>query len=510
MILRSTTAVALAAVAVLAAGCGSDDGPESGTGSEGRAPVLNLGMIDAPGAGGFVAANMSFASKAPYGQAVYDTLVTATPTNEIQANLATEWSYDDSNTVLTMTLRDDVEFTDGTAFTAEIAAENVLRFRDGTAENAVWLASVKNAKAVDETTLEITLKAPDPALLLNLSKAAGYQESPDSFEDPSPIGSGPYVLDEDRTVTDATYVFTVNEDYWNPDAQHYDEIVMNVYEDPVAAQNALLGGQLDAALYSGYDGFEQIEGAGFTANEQSLDWEGLLLFDRSGAINPAFADVRVRQAINYAIDREGLLEALAGGRGEVTTQVFGPNTDGYLDELEGEYAHDPEQARSLLEEAGFGDGLEVTIPTVSFVPPATFDLLGQQLEEVGITATFDERAPQDYVGDLLGGAYALASFRLEQPTTAWETFNLVASVGAPWNATHIPDETVEELGATIQTGTPEEAAAAAEDLNTYLVEEAWFNPWYRTVTTFYTDEETTVDLQQGNVFPYLWNIAPAE
>ncbi|WP_062212923.1 ABC transporter substrate-binding protein [Demequina oxidasica] len=514
----SYRATAVTAVGVLAlAACSSSDNdpgaePSSSTASTetgaAMAPLLNLGVVDSPGQGGFVAADMSFATKAPYGQAIYDTLVRATPDNLLEPALASDWGYDSGKTELTLKLRDDVKFTDGTDFNADAAAQNILRFRDGSAENANWLANVSDAVAKDPHTLVITLSAPDPALLLNLSRAAGYQQSPASFDTDTPVGSGPYVLDQAASVVDASYIFDANPDYWASDYQHYDEIAMTVFDDPVSMQNALMGDQLDAALFTGYQGFDQIEGAGYTAHEYAQDWEGLLLFDRTGQLSEPMGDVRVRQSINFAIDKEGLLQGLAGGRGEVTTQVFGKETPGYDAELEYAYPYDPEKAKSLLAEAGYADGFTIDFPTVSFVPQATFDLVGQQLAEVGITANFTDIAPQDYFPTMLGGNVALASFRLEQPATAWETYSLELSQGAPWNSFHTPDDAVAGYGEIIQTGSDADSAAAAAELNKYIVDQAWFNPWYRTITTFYTDAETDVTPQVGNVYPYLWNIVP--
>lgn len=503
------TGVAVAAVALLA-GCstGGSQAPSDASSDE-RAPLLKLGMVDSPGVAGFVAADMNMATESPYGQAVYDSLLIASPTNEIQPHLATKWEYSDDKTVLTLTLRDDVKFTDDTAFNADVAAQNLLRFRDGNSEIANQLSSVAGATAVDDTTLQITLNAPDPSLLLNLTRAGGYQESPASFEDPAPVGTGPYTFDEDRTVPDSNYVFVANDDYWAPELQHYDEINMTVFKDSTALQNALLGKQLNATIYMGFDGFDAIEAAGYTGHDYTQDWLGLLLFDRTGTVNPALADVRVRQAINYAIDRDGMLKALAGERGEPTTQVFGAGTPGFSEAFDEEYSYDPDEAKSLLEAAGFADGFELTVPTTSFVPAAVFDLLTQQLGEVGITVTLDERSPNDYVGDLLSGKYAVGSFTLEQPATAWDTYQLLAAPGAAWNATHQTPDEILAIGEKLQTGTEEEAAAAADELNQYFVENAWFNPWFRAVTTFYTDAETEVTTQVGNTFPYLWNILPA-
>ena len=96
------------------------------------------------------AADSRWANESPYMQAVYDTLVHLSPTGEPEPWLATEWSLNEDKTVLTLKLRDDVKFTDGTPFNADAAAQNILRFRDGTSPNASNLANVEDAKAVDD------------------------------------------------------------------------------------------------------------------------------------------------------------------------------------------------------------------------------------------------------------------------------------------------------------------------------------------------------------------------
>ncbi|MDN4474743.1 ABC transporter substrate-binding protein [Demequina sp. SYSU T00192] len=502
-------AIGATALAGCAGATASTDAAPSADGTAAAAassPVLRLGMVDAPGANGFVAAEMSFATHSAYGQAVYDTLVRAEPDNSILPSLATGFEYNEDGTVLTMSLRDDVTFTDGTPFTADVAVANLLRFRDGSSENAAWLAGVSKVEAIGDETVEVTLTAPDPALLTNLSKAAGYMESPSSFDDPAPVGTGPYLLDAAQTVEGETYVFTANPDYWDPERQHYDQVVMTVHEDAGELQEELVGNRLDAVLYTGYSGFGQIEAAGYSAHEFTLDWTGLLLFDRAGAVEPALADVRVRRAINYALDREALLDALLGGRGEVTSQIFGPHTPGFEEDLEEAYPHSPAKAKALLAEAGYADGLSLTIPTVNFVPEATFNLLREQLRKVGITAVLTPVAAQDYFGAVLGGQFGLASMQLEQPASAWETYNLSIATGAPWNAMHVADEWVDLLAEKMQTGDD----AAARALNDHVVDEAWFAPWYRNLQVFYTAEGTDATLQVGNAYPYLWNIVPAD
>ena len=159
---RKKTLAAVAAAAALALGLSACGGSsrrwrKGGEGGGGDASTLTLGLIAPPTT--FKPADIHFANESPYGQAVYDSLLKAEPDGTIVANLATEWEYNADNTVLTMTLRDDVKFTDGTPFNAEAAAQNLIRFRDGASPNKSFLASLQDAKAVDATHLEMTLTA---------------------------------------------------------------------------------------------------------------------------------------------------------------------------------------------------------------------------------------------------------------------------------------------------------------------------------------------------------------
>jgi peptide/nickel transport system substrate-binding protein len=110
---------------------------------------------------------------------------------------------------LTLTLRDDVKFTDGTAFNAEAAAQNLIRFRDGASPNKSLLRSVADAKASDAKTVAITMKQPDPALLIALTQNAGLQESPGVHgERSADKASAQISCDTAKTVVGTEYYFT--------------------------------------------------------------------------------------------------------------------------------------------------------------------------------------------------------------------------------------------------------------------------------------------------------------
>ena len=216
---KATAAVAIAAAAAITfTGCAAGD--DSGSGEGG---TLTLGAIAAPTT--FDPAGSEWGNRAPFYQAVYDTLLLATAEGEIEPFLAEAWEYDETNTVLTLTIRDDVEFTDGSKLTADVVKQNLERFKSGTSPDAGYFAGISSIEAPDETTVVITLAAPDPAMLNYLTRDPGLVASAETFADAEslatdPVGSGPYVLDTAATVTGTSYTYTKNPDYWNPDLQY--------------------------------------------------------------------------------------------------------------------------------------------------------------------------------------------------------------------------------------------------------------------------------------------------
>ena len=335
----------------------------------------------------------------PY-QLVYDTLILREPDGELSPMLATEWNYNDDRTVLTVDLRTDVSFSDGEPFDAEAVVANLEHFKAGNGRQAVQLTQFESATAVDEDTVEINLAQPDPAMEYYLSQAAGLMASPAAIEagtlETDPIGTGPYLYDKANSVRDSQSLFTAKEDYWNPDLQKLDEVELRILVDISARVNAIISGQVDWTTLEAKSA-DQAEDAGLEIiPDYQVDWTGMTFLDRDGVINPALADERVRQAINYAVDRDTLLEQLQLGRGTATSQVFGPDSGAFVDDLEEYYTYDPEKAKELMEEAGYEDGFELKLPVIpAFATQIT--ALAQQLGEIGITVTQETVPPANYV-----------------------------------------------------------------------------------------------------------------
>ncbi|MCX7522700.1 ABC transporter substrate-binding protein [Microbacterium sp. STN6] len=502
---KRLTAVA-AVVALGLTGCSAAGGDSS---SDTASQTLNLGVI-VP-ATTFSAADANWANESPYMQAVYDTVLKADPDGTVEPNLATKWSYNSDKTELTLTLRTDVKFTDGTKLDADAVAQNLLRFRDGVSPNKSLLASLKDATAVDDKTVKLTLTDSDPALLTSLTQNAGLIESPKAFSNKdlktNPVGSGPYTLDTKKTVVGTSYVFEKNTKYWNPSAVHYGTIVMKVYQDPTAMLNAIKGGQVNAANTPNNNSIDEIKASGFTIVNGELNWEGLLLFDRGGTMNPALGNVKVRQAINYAFDRPALLKTIGQGYGTVTEQIFPPSSVGFDKSLDTHYTYDVKKAKELMAEAGYADGFTLNMPSSAFFGTAPFSLLQQQLKEIGITVKYTDPG-NNFIPDVLAPKYPAILMVLQQDPTDWQLINFQIAPKASWNPFHYEDPKVNEFIDTIHHGSKADSDAAVKDLNAYLVDQAWFAPWFRPASNFTVDGNTAAVFQTGNAVPYLWNIKP--
>lgn len=499
-------AVAAIAMAMGLTACGGGSGSSGGGGSTG---TLTLGAVFP--ATTMSAAGSAWANESPYIQAVYDSLLRESPDASIEPWLATKWSYNADKTVLTMTLRSDVKFTDGTPFTADVAAKNLLRFRDGTSANKSYLSNVKDATAVDPTTLKITLTKADPALLIYLAQNAGAQESPKAFgakdEKTNPVGSGPYKLDTAKTVIGSKYVYTKNPSYWAPAEQHYSNLIINVYQTTPTQLNAIQGSQVNGLNLLDNSANAQIKGAGYQLVPHELDWVGLMLFDRNGKTNSALGDVKVRQAIAYAIDRAAILKGAGKGFGTVTGQIFGMNNPAYDASLDSKYPFDPTKAKALLAASGHSK-LTLQMPEIQIGAATVYDLIKQYLGDVGITVNYVPTPLNNAIQDILAPKYAASYFQLQEDPTAWQVANFSIAPTATFNPYKVTDPTVTSLMKTIQSGSDTDANAAAKKLNEFVVDQAWFVPFYRVQGNFAADKNTSVVQQSDNAYPYLQNIKP--
>lgn len=289
---------------------------------------------------------------------LFDTLVRLDPeTMEIVPHLATSWEIDEDGSWI-FALREDVFFHNGEPFNAESVAFTFDRVMNYTA--GAYLDAVSGVEIIDDYTVRILTYEPYPALLgpLNLTSIipAGYvtEFGGDHFAN-NPVGTGPFRFKEWHR--DLRLVLERNDDYWGELAQ-VAEIEFRVVPDQTAALAGLLANEIDIVVNLDPVNEPLLEGSGHrvVSGEALRYFYMFLRGDQGGPL----ADARVRQAINYAVDVETIVETIYYGRGSVMTTVSHPGIVGHNGDVE-PYTYDPERAAELLAEAGYpgGSGLPV-------------------------------------------------------------------------------------------------------------------------------------------------------
>lgn len=323
---------------------------------------------------------------------VYETLVRIDGEGEIQPLLARDYLLSQDRTVYTFNLDGQAKFASEAPVTSDAVVTSFERAMSGTGITSQVqgkMEVVDSVTAVDDDTVEVTLKEPSNEWLYNMAGPAGIIYDPagiDTLND-APAGSGPFAFDEWQT---GQYVKLVkNERYWGTGTR-VDEVFFRYYADPNAMNTAMLSGQLDIisnlTVPQSIDQFSDT--SRFTVTEGTTDGEVVLGFNHD---NEALALLPVRQAINHAIDRQALVDSVWGGKGMLIGSMVAP-TDPWFEDLSGTYPFDQDKARALLAEAGYASGLtlRLRVPnTVPYAPPAA-RFVAAQLAEVGVTVEVDE------------------------------------------------------------------------------------------------------------------------
>ncbi|MFJ8755027.1 ABC transporter substrate-binding protein [Streptomyces sp. NPDC102441] len=503
---RSGALAAALAISLALAGC-AGSGTKSSGGSQ-----LDIATLTFPQS---LDPAHAVGSALPFFQATYDTLVKREPNGDFSPMLATKWTYNDDATELALTLREDVEFADGTAFDAAAVKANMEHFKKGGGADAKWLNDLEAVQVVDPAHVTLELKQANPAMLFYLSDAAGLMANPaklakaDSLKT-TPDGTGPYRLVKASTTIGTKWVYERNEDYWGEKVP-YEDLTISFFDNETAIVNGIRTGQVNAALLQSADQQISIESdPRVKTTKQEFDFQGLLLFDRAGQLTPALRDPRVRQALNLAIDRDTMLSTIRQKRGKVTDQVFGPDTQGYDPKLDTHWSHDPAEARSLLKKAGYRKGFTLKLPRIAaIVNDALAASLVTDFEAIGVELVWDDLDGGSAVQKVFTDrAYSGMVMNIGQSSSDWVVVNELVTPGA-FNMFGTTDATVRKLIPRIQTGTGAEAEQAAEALNEHLVEDGWFVPFYRMSYLHVSDGTVKITPQSGMAVPSIYNYAPA-
>ena len=317
---------------------------------------------------------------------VFEGLTRFAPDGTILPALAESWEVAPDGLSWVFHLHDGVAFHDGTPFTAEDVVFTLDRARapDSTNAQKQLFAGINEVTAIDDATVEIGLDAPNGSLLFNLAWGDAVIVSPASAETnaTNPVGTGPFKFSQ--WVQGDRVELVKNPDYWGEPAQ-LDKVTFKFISDPTAAFSAMMAGDIDA--FPNYPAPENL--AQFEADPRFQvivgSTEGETVLAMNNAREP-FDDIRVREAVAHAIDRQAIIDGAMFGYGTPIGSHFAPHHPAYVD-LTALSAYDPEKSKALLAEAGLEDGFQTTLA----LPPPAYarrggEIVASQLRAVGIEA----------------------------------------------------------------------------------------------------------------------------
>ncbi len=330
----------------------------------------------------------------------YEPLVRERADGSLEPALATSWKISPDNKEVTFTLRKDAKFSDGEVVNAAAAKKSFEYWRGKKGPFTVNFASVTAFDVVDEYRFSIKLSEPQPSIaaLFNANWLAGYLISPKAVDNPTILGTqtfgaGPYKLDSAATVTRKSYTFVPNPLYYDKSKQRWDKIVLTVFEDQNAALQSMKSGQTQVLISDPITANANVNSLpkDIRLVTEPVGWTGLVLLDREGKINPVMKDVRVRQAINMALNRPLIGRALFGKFIEPSVQMQGKGFIGYDAANEDRYPYSLDKARALLAEAGHPNGININIGYVNNTLSVTLtQAIAAQLKRAGINVKTHE------------------------------------------------------------------------------------------------------------------------
>lgn len=445
-----------------------------------------------------------------YSWPVYESLFKPNAEGSVDPWLLESYEMDKDNLTYTFHIRKGITFSDGTVLDAEAVKWNLDHYLEVGAKVEALLSSIESVEIVDDYTVQLNLSTWSSILPYAFSRECGYMFSPTFFQehgaeycDEHPCGTGPFVMTEWNY--DVSKRFEARDDYWGGDVK-LDAVEYIIYTDALVASAALQSGEIDVYLAPDADTAASLQSQGYDIKTCSVKSHSYLLcynsLNESGT-DPT-GDVRVRQAISYAIDADALVEAVWGSFGDVRNQ-FGVGGHFYSKDVQG-YGYDPEKAKALLAEAGYPDGFTIdfkTEDTSALKNAAT--IIQQYLADVGITANLQILSGADANAAEAGWGEGLwlhgSSVYVSAPMQMASMFrqNLSGHVLGLTNLLR-PDDVEAALALSVSAASDEESVQAVGEANRLLTDEYCIVYNLAEVATLFAVNDYVKDSGVGEVF----------
>ena len=331
---------------------------------------------------------------------VFEGLVKPTSTGDLTPAVAENYTISEDKLTYTFTLREDVQFHNGDVVTAEDVVYSINRCATASDTGVVQveaLSVIQKLEAVDERTVSITIAEPSNEFISFLTLAilpADYTE-----QDTKPVGTGPFKFIS-RTAQDSI-VMEKFDGYWGTPAK-LNKVTFKIIENADSILMSLQSGAVDMFSHLTSTQVAQL-GEEFSVVEGTMNLVQALYLNHA---EKPFNDIRVRQALCYSVDKQGILDLAFDGYGSPIGSSMYPAFGKYFDDsLTNYYAYNVEKAKELLAEAGYPDGFSMTITVPSNYQPHidTAQVVAEQLKAINVTAEIQLVEWGTWLSDVYGG-----------------------------------------------------------------------------------------------------------
>jgi len=400
---------------------------------------------------------------------VFNNLVMMDADYNIIPDLADTWKYNDDYTQLTFHLHPGVKWHDGEAFSADDVVFTMNSIKENAGTLSANLANVTRVEAVDDNTVVFTSAVPDATLLCSLAWFGGSIIPKHIYEgtdwttnaaNQAPIGTGPFKFD--KAQTGISVELTANEDYFR-EGPYLDKVIFQVIPDFETEYQMWKNGEVDVM-------YRSIPGTDLTLYDSNPDYStrfnllcnrNYFTFNLAKAENP-FADVRVREALNLALDRQQILDTGLKGIGALSEYYVSPMYTWALNEDARIPARNADKARELLEDAGYtpdANGIYLRFDVCSFESDDILTVAKANLKDAGIDMNIEKMEMSAWIDKVVvNGDYDVAFLGGDQGPDISSIGNRIGSMG-PLNVARYANATVDELLAK-GTQTNDQAARA--------------------------------------------------
>lgn len=319
---------------------------------------------------------------------IFEGLVKPDENGNLMNAVASDYTVSEDGLVYTFTLRDGVKFHDGSTVTAEDVKYSLERV-SGLLNGEVLISTMKAITSVtisDDKTVQVTVDSPNPELIYSFTAAiipAGSGEA----EGAKPIGTGPFSFVS--YVPQEGIVVAKHAQYWQEGLPYLDEVTFKIIANVDTAMLDIKGGSVDIVPYLTDSQAAELGSAFNIVSAPSNVVQALFLNCTEGVLS----NVKVRQAICYALDKDMVSQFVAGGNGTLISSAMLPTLQDYYVDLNDIYGNNAnvEMAKQLLAEAGYPDGidLEITVPSNYDVHVEATEVVAEQLKQANINVTIN-------------------------------------------------------------------------------------------------------------------------